>query len=343
MKILLVDFSPVTYRWIFSSTTNAIKNLNLKKDENGLYNFNEYKDIYFYKLLDDLSKFKQRFQVDEIVLAIDSKPYWREKYWSGYKHGRFKDDKSGINWKQAKDAQQEIIDILDKYSSFKVLKVPGVEGDDILFTLSKYLTPDNEIICKSVDHDIAYTLLNENVKFWKTSHTHKTKESAFVNKNQEELEEEMLDHCFFGDKGDYILSINAYTIFSNKFKEVYPDMTPEKAYSKRHEIDLGFTKKYGESAYKHPRFGKKSFMKKIEKEGKDYRTAVKDYLKINPIHKWNFELNKKIALPNGIPDEIKQEIIAAYENASNVRDITELNKWFMQYNMVNLIGITGLL
>jgi hypothetical protein len=136
MKILLVDFSPVTYRWIFSSTTTAVKTLNLKKDENGLYNFNEYKDMYFYKILEDISKFKQRFNADEVVFAIDSKPYWREKYWSGYKYGRFKADKSGINWKQAKEAQNELIDILDKYSSFKVIKVPGVEGDDILFTLS---------------------------------------------------------------------------------------------------------------------------------------------------------------------------------------------------------------
>jgi hypothetical protein len=116
-------------------------------------------------------------------------------------------------------------------------------------------------------------------------------------------------------------------------------MTPDKVYPKRHEIDIKFQEKYGVSAYKHPRMGKKSFEKKMKKEGFTY----KEFLERNPIYKWNFELNKKIALPEGIPDNIRESIIKSYDNAETIKNEAELSKWFMKYNMINLIGIIGLL
>ncbi len=334
MKSLIIDFSPIYYRWIFSSTNEAEKTLKLKP-ENGLLNFDEYKDIFLYRLFDDLSKMKNQFHADEVVIATDQKPYWRSKLWSGYKHGR-KTSENKIDWDKASKTLDELLEVLDKYSSFKVIRIPGVEGDDILFTLAEYLSKkENDIILNSLDHDIIYALLNPNVKYWQTKHTSMTKECSFVEISEKEIKEKMFEHCFFGDPGDNIKNIVSYTQFSDLFKEKYPDITPEKAYPKRHELDLKFKEKHGVSAYKHPRFGKKTFYKK--------NIDPKKILKENPIHEWNFELNKKISLPSGIPQKIKDKIIEEYHNVSNKKDIGKLNEFFMKYGLIELIGITGLL
>ena len=85
MKSLIIDLSPVVYRWAFSSTAvYAKKNSKLS---NGLYNLNEYKDIFIFQVLDYLSKQKIRFGMEEVILAVDSKPYWRKDIWNGYKLG----------------------------------------------------------------------------------------------------------------------------------------------------------------------------------------------------------------------------------------------------------------
>jgi len=339
-KTLLVDMSPVYYRWIFSTTAASSKQLKLKKNEDGVYDLDEYQDIYIFKVLDYLTKFKNRFGVDEIVLAMDHGPYWRKEIWSGYKYGRHKNDKSGIDWSKAKKLQRKMTDILKNYSSFKVIDIPRVEGDDSLFVLSEELSKrGHEVIAKSLDHDIIYILEHENVSYWQTKHNAPSKSCGFVEYNGDEIKNLKYEHCVFGDKGDYLLPITAFTEFSDEFKKLYPDMTPLQAYPRRHEIDVAFEKKYGVSAYKHPRFGAASFHKKMEKEG----FTLQDFLKKDPIHIKNFALNKQLGLPSGIPQEIRDLIIHEYDNTNTTRDEAKLIEFFTEYGIFELIGKLGFL
>jgi len=350
MKTLIVDFSPILYRFAFSSTTYAVKQLKLKKDENGLYNFNEYKDIFMFKLLDYISLFKTRFGVDEIVIGIDSQPYWRKDHWSGYKFGRLKNDKTGINWNQEKEIAAEMIELLKERTTYKVIDIEGVEGDDTLFILSEELSNrGHEVIVKSLDHDIYYCLEHPNVQYWQTKHNTKTKQCGFVEFHQDELDQLKWEHCFFGDKGDYLLGITAYTQFSPEFKSLYPNMTELKAWPKRHEIDQSFIKKhkvdfpelFGKnklSAYKQPPFGYKSYVKKQIKEG----FTNEEFIARNPIHKLNYELNEMLALPPGIPDEIRQKIIYEYDNTGHTLDMGFLSNYFTQNDLFSLVGKLGM-
>jgi len=351
MKTLIVDFSPVLYRWTFASTTYAENSLKLKKNENQVFDFNEYKDIFLFKVLTDVSNFKTRFEVDEVILAIDSKPYWRTDYWSGYKFGRKKNDNSGVDWASQRDASVEMIDILDKHSNIKIVKVEKTEGDDIGFVLSKELSKrGNEVIVKSLDHDWFYCTEYPNVKYWQTKHTAPTKKCGYVDFDSEELQKLKFEHRFFGDMSDYIRSVVAYTEFSPEFKKIYPNMTELKAWPKRHEIDISFGIKHAEdfpelaakdklSAYKHPRFGAKSFYKKQEKEGFTYQ----EFLDRNPIHQLNYDLNTLISMPETIPEDIRQSIIDAYDNLENNKNPGMLSEYFLSNNMFELIGRIGLL
>ena len=335
-KILIVDFSPFYIRHLFSSLTYAKNTLKLKPVD-GIYDFNEFKDVFIFKVFDDLKNFKGKFKIDEIVLGVDTPKYWRKDFWDGYKYGRKKSEE--LDWNKVSETVQEILDVLDKYSSSKVIRCKGAEGDDVAFVLSEYLCKDNEIIIQSLDHDLVYCTLNENTKYWQTKFTTKDKSCAFVEKTLDEINELKFEHCFYGDKGDNILPVTAYTVLSDKCKEIYPDLTPEKIYPRRHEFDVKFAEKYDVSAFKHPRFGKSSFEKKMKKEGFTY----KDFMKKNPIHIWNFKLNKKISLPDGIPDDIKSDIINSYDISKSELNPGEMTQYFMKYQLVNLIGIIGLL
>jgi len=334
-KILIVDLSPIGYRWINSATKTAIKDLNIQKGEDGLYDFNEYKDIFIFKTLEHIALFKRKFQVDEIVLAIDSSPYWRLDYWDGYKYGRNTNDKSGINWIDAKASQREVIALLKEHSSFKVIDVKGAEGDDVGFVLTKELTAQgHEVIVKSLDHDWIYNLENPNTKYWETKHTVKDKECGWVAFNENDINTLKYEHCMFGDRGDYLLPVTYYSRFSDLFKEKYPKKTPLEVYPMRHKVDVLFKEKFGKSAYKQPPLGAISFYKKQVKEG----FSTQEFLDRDPIYQMNYDLNKKLGLPDGIPTEIREKIIAEYNVSSDVKNNKALTDYFMGYGLIELIA-----
>ena len=239
MKSLIIDLSPVVYRWVFASTSVFAKKN--KKQDNGLYELDEYKDIVIYQIINYLSNQKMRFGVDEIIIANDVKPYWRNNIWSGYKYGRLKDDKSGINWVKVSEIQKEIAEVLYKYSSFKTISIPGAEADDVGFVLSEYLSKKgHEVILHTPDHDWTQNIIHENVKVWETKYSSPTKSCGYVTIKNHEIKELQQDHAIYGDKGDYVLNINSYTQFSDKFKEIYPNVTELQVYPKRHFVDIKF-------------------------------------------------------------------------------------------------------
>jgi len=334
-KTLILDASPVFYRYAFSSVQIAKNQLKIKPDENGIYPLNEFKDIFLYNVLNSIISMKNRFQVDEVILAIDTKPYWRKDIWPGYKHGRKVNDNSGIDWEGLSEITSEISELLKDNSNIKLMKIPGVEGDDILFILSKELSDrGQEVIVKSIDHDIYYCLEYSNVKYWQVKHHVGTKDCGYVEFDKEELKKMKFEHVFFGDPGDYILSVVAFSQFSNKFREIYPDITELQAWPKRFEIDQKFKEKFGESAYKHPRFGAKSYYKKQVKEG----FTNEEFLDRNPIYKLNYELNKLISLPEYIPNEIRERVIREYDKEQGSKNPKVLNEYFLSNNLFNLIG-----
>jgi hypothetical protein len=337
MTTLLVDFSPIWTRFVFNGRKQYI-NDGGKKNSDGFYDFNEFKDIVIFNTIEEITSFKYKFKVQEIVLAFDTKEngkYWRHDIWSGYKYGRRKD--ADIDWKVIQQVQNELKKIFDTLTSWKVVSVPRAEGDDVIFVLSKFLGKTNNIIVHTVDHDLSQCQeLADNVMVFETKNTCNTKQDAFVCKmTPEEIKELQFNHVVFGDSGDYIKHIKSWSRMSDKFKELYPSKTALDMYPKRHELDVAFKKKYEVSAYKHPRFGAKTFAKSSD--------TLEDILDSNPIHRMNYDLNRKLVLPYYIPKNIEDNIINAYLNAKSERDIARLMKYFTENGMFELQGKIGLL
>ena len=89
----------------------------------------------------------------EIVLAYDSKSYWRKNYFPFYKQNRKKDrDSSKHNWKSIFDVLNKIRDEIKEYFPYKVLEIYGAEADDVISVLCKNKRKD-KILILSGDKD----------------------------------------------------------------------------------------------------------------------------------------------------------------------------------------------
>lgn len=74
----------------------------------------------------------------EVILAYDSKHYWRKEVFPYYKQNRKKDrEKSNHNWGNIFEVLNKIRDEIKQYFPYKVIEVLGAEADDVISTLCK--------------------------------------------------------------------------------------------------------------------------------------------------------------------------------------------------------------
>jgi len=330
MTTLIADLSPIMYSNLFSVTSELIRNG--AKEVNGKIPYTqEYENMVIFKILEEIAQLKPKFGVQEIVLASDNSKggYWRKDFWSGYKFKRASERaESNIDWEKAFVTFEKIKDTIQDNTSFKLIDIPRVEGDDVAFVLSEYLSAQGtKVILHSLDHDWVYNLRHTGVSYYRTRKAQR-KDGEFVDLTPGEILEMEMDHLIGGDPGDYIKNVKAYSKFSPEFKTQYPNRTEIEVWEKRHELDCMFTEKFGVSAYKHPRYGYKMFLKS--------KHSVVSLLAENEIYKKNYEINKKVAMPEGIPLEIKEQITTQYENAPCVRVNKELQKFFMTHGLFEL-------
>ena len=88
----------------------------------------------------------------EIVLAYDSKHYWRRDFYPYYKKNRKKArDNDNNNWEQIFECLNKIKQELKDYLPYKHLEVQGAEADDIIAVLAKNI--DEKMMIVSGDKD----------------------------------------------------------------------------------------------------------------------------------------------------------------------------------------------
>ena len=80
MKTLIVDMSPILYSNLISASTEMKRN-GAKPNENGKLHY-DYEDVVIYKIFEELSVLKIKFQANAVVLAFDTPGktgYWRKQ------------------------------------------------------------------------------------------------------------------------------------------------------------------------------------------------------------------------------------------------------------------------
>jgi len=118
-------------------------------------------------ILNSIRMYRTQFhnEYGEVILAYDSKHYWRRDYFPNYKAGRRKGrEKSDLDW-------DVIFGVLNKIKAefkdnlpYKYMEVYGAEADDIIATLCKHFCNDDKIMIVSGDKDFIQLQKYSNVQ-----------------------------------------------------------------------------------------------------------------------------------------------------------------------------------
>ena len=111
-----------------------------------------------------VKKFKESHG-PEVVIACDTKNYWRRDIFPFYKAGRKKArDASGHDWTAIFDCMNQIKQELREYSPYKVVEVETCEADDVIATLAQKYSATQKIMILSSDKDFAQLQRYPNVE-----------------------------------------------------------------------------------------------------------------------------------------------------------------------------------
>ena len=111
-----------------------------------------------------VKKFKESHG-PEVIIACDTKNYWRRDIFPHYKAGRKKArDASGHDWTAIFDCMSLIKQELKDYSPYKVVEVETCEADDIIATLVQKYSATQKIMILSSDKDFAQLQRYPNVE-----------------------------------------------------------------------------------------------------------------------------------------------------------------------------------
>jgi 5'-3' exonuclease len=92
----------------------------------------------------------------EIVIACDSKNYWRRDVFKYYKASRKKArETSGHDWNSIFECLNKIRDELKEHSPYKVIDYETCEADDVIATLTMKFASTQKIMILSSDKDFA--------------------------------------------------------------------------------------------------------------------------------------------------------------------------------------------
>lgn len=150
-------------------------------------------------VLNSLRSYARQFRhkYGEIVIACDSKKYWRRDIFPFYKAHRKTDrEKSAFDWHLIFETLNKIREELKENFPYKVLEVEGAEADDIIAVLTARASVSEDILILSSDKDFVQLQKYPNV----SQYSPILKRFVKTDNPQEYIKE----HIIRGDRGDGI-------------------------------------------------------------------------------------------------------------------------------------------
>jgi len=145
----------------------------------------------------NVKKFKE---YGEVVIACDSKKYWRREIFPYYKSNRKKDrEDSGHDWSSIFECLNIIRQELKEHSPYKVIDVEGAEADDVIGILVAKYSANEKVLILSSDKDFVQLQKFDNVKQYSPT----LKKYITTDNPLKQLKELIIT----GDKGDGVPNI----------------------------------------------------------------------------------------------------------------------------------------
>ena len=353
--MILLDFSAVMHQCIFSAIS-TIK----PKEIDGQYKTEDYIQYAKYRILEEILNVQNEFvSYGDIVICLDdhSKKNWRKEIYSNYKNSRKSArEKSQIKYNEVFPEIDSVLEILKKYTPFKIVKSDGAEGDDVILCLAKKFAKSERILIISSDKDMLqakkYGDVTQYSLFTRKYITEETK-------HEESLDDWLLDHVILGDACDEVPKVVDFTIFSDEFKKfLNSENKTINTYQFNYEfsdekrsnlIDEFYHSEYGlpikndshaknapetvlPSVFKKERFGKSTLRKEIKKYG-----SLDNWLDSNKEFRLNYERNKKLVLADYIPEKIFNSVVENFKNQTPKYNNKEFRNYIYENKFDNLL------
>jgi 5'-3' exonuclease len=144
----------------------------------------------------------------EVVLAYDSKHYWRKETFPFYKQNRKKDrEASNLDWNAIFEVLNKIRDEIKTFFPYKVVEVYGAEADDVISTLVKHQAKENIVLHKAGESLKKILILSGDKDFIQLQRYPFVKQFNPILKKEikhEDPKTYILEHIIKGDKSDGI-------------------------------------------------------------------------------------------------------------------------------------------
>lgn len=315
--MILVDFSSTMHRSLYMQVKDTQPR---KKD--GKYITKEFQDYWKILVLEELFglylEFGNYLGNQGIVLCLDcyDKKYWRKDFYPLYKAQRSDiRDESDIDYKEFFEVQNDLINMLKENSPWKIFEVPGAEADDLILVLAKEIaqgsttepilihSPDKDFI-QSQRHSSTIKQYSPLTKKWITPDT---KDGTMM--------EWIHEHICLGDLSDNVPKIVDGTVFSPEFinhlslKNI--DIDEKEFFFMSEEVQGQLVHDFEGNVYKKLRYGPVALKKDIEKHG-----SLDNLVKSCEILAGNFKRNYILVMEEGIPSDLRHDIMNKFLNAS---------------------------
>ena len=327
--------------------------------ENGKYDTTLFiADVQMY-IIQELSMIKDKFsnKYGEIYLAFDNKDskYWRCDIYPQYKLNRSSlKDESLIDFDEFYTHMDDFNDMLMVDSPLPSLSVLRCEADDIILVLAYLLGKKEKVLIYSPDKDFIQEQSEDNLV---TQYSSKVKAFIDVTTKNKDMQEWLLEHVCLGDTTDNVPRVVDGTVFSPKFKEWCEEkglavLEPYEFYEKYGKENatrifekFPFFKKNrkGEDTavldiFHKASFGAKTLFKQVEKAG-----SLDAWLDSHPMYRENYELNYKLVMREGIPQDIEDAILDNYLNVDKSFNKNKVDTYLASHGLSGSIVEFGTL
>ena len=339
----LIDFGHLSARIMHTAVGQM--NPKINKDTKK-FDTSDWAPMYIHLLLKNLSYLKLKFEREygELIICVDNKHNWRKEVYTDYKANRSKKrEESNIDFESFYKIQDELLENLDLYFPFKVVKVDRAEADDVIGVLAKEYSEHRRTVVVSSDKDFKQVLEYGSRLFDPIS-------KIFINMSTDELKEWKVIHILGGDDSDNIPHIKEYTEFTPEFRAflstegIYKDISVDEFLGL--SISTQLFNKY--QVYEVITAGKlkgqfrdvKKIYKKIgfgEVGMYTFAKDLKENLRANPMYLRNFKRNQQLVLFENIPTEVRNDILDTYRKSSIKFDTTGIMNLFTKYHLIELM------
>jgi 5'-3' exonuclease len=153
-------------------------------------------------VLNSLRSYKVKFadEYGEMVIACDNTNYWRKQYFPYYKANRKKNqEKSEMDWKAIFECLNKIRAELKEYFPYKVIDIESAEADDIIATLVKNFSEEENVLILSGDKDFIQLHVYPDVKQYDP-----VRKKWITHDNPKRY---LVEHILKGDSGDGVPNV----------------------------------------------------------------------------------------------------------------------------------------